>query len=125
MALLYGIVVDILRDHNLGFSAVFLLQYLKQSLRFTIESPGIPFLRFTDLSQHFVSQNPAAPGYRAVSELGSFANTHVQELPVIVECKFDPVHVSTGTGNDFVFETSVEVSGGMLTDFHPAEILPP
>jgi hypothetical protein len=110
MALRYRIVVDVLIDHYLGFPAIFLLKDLKQSLRFTIESPGIPFLRFTDLSQHFVGQNAAAPGNRAVSEFGSFTDTHIQELSVIFEGKFDTHHVSAGACNDFVLATSVEFS---------------
>jgi hypothetical protein len=44
---------------------------------------------------------------------------------VIVESKFDPVHVSTGTGDDFIFETSIEVSGGILTDLHSGQVFPP
>jgi hypothetical protein len=47
------------------------------------------------------------------------------ELPVIVESKFDPVHVSAGTGDDFELETSIEVYGGILADLHSVQVLPP
>jgi hypothetical protein len=47
------------------------------------------------------------------------------ELPVIVESKLDPVNVSTGTGDNFILETSIEVSGGILADLHPGQVLPP
>jgi hypothetical protein len=47
------------------------------------------------------------------------------ELPVIVEGKFDPVHVSAVTGDYFVLKTSVEVSGGILADLHSGQVLPP
>jgi hypothetical protein len=48
-----------------------------------------------------------------------------QELAIIVEGKFDPVHVSTRTGDYFVLETSIEVSGGILTDLHSVHVFPP
>jgi hypothetical protein len=47
------------------------------------------------------------------------------ELPVIVESKFDPVHISAGTGDDFILETSIEISGGILTDLHSGQVFPP
>ena len=47
------------------------------------------------------------------------------ELPVIIESKFNPVHGSTGTSNDFVFESAIDVPGGILTDFHPGQVFSP
>jgi hypothetical protein len=47
------------------------------------------------------------------------------ELPIIVESKFDTLHVSAGACNDFELETSVEISGGILTDFHAGQVFPP
>ena len=61
----------------------------------------------------------------AVSEFCSFTHTHIEELSVIIESKLDPIHVSAGTGDYFVFETSIEVSGGILTDLHPGQVFSP
>jgi hypothetical protein len=41
------------------------------------------------------------------------------ELSVIVEGNFKQAHIFLGPGDDFVLETSIEVSGGILTDLHP------
>jgi hypothetical protein len=60
-----------------------------------------------------------------IFEFGFLAHTHIQKQSVIVESKFNPVHVATGTINDFEFETSIKISGGILTNFHSAQVLPP
>jgi hypothetical protein len=60
-----------------------------------------------------------------IFEFGSLADIHIQKLSVIVESKLNPVHVSAGTGYDFEFETSIEISRRILANLHSAEILTP
>lgn len=47
------------------------------------------------------------------------------ELSVIVEGNYNPAHVFMGPGDDFELGTYIEVSRGILTDLHSAQVLPP
>jgi hypothetical protein len=62
---------------------------------------------------------------KAIPCLRTFTFLKNPKTFVIIEGKFDPVYVSTGSGDHLILETSIETCGGILTDLHSAQVLSP